>query len=121
MPEQPRYNALIVGIFKNHYKKGLESFEFAREEIETVAANLKIKLPKNLGDVIYSFRYRKDLPKEITDTATGKRTWIIAPAGQAKYRFHVATVGRIVPRSDLIAIKIPDSTPEIITNLRPQR
>jgi hypothetical protein len=116
MPDQSRYDALIVRIFKNHHRKGTEEFEFDREELETVAAELKIKLPKNLGDLIYSFRYRKDLPEEITETAPGKKIWVIEPAGRAKYRFRLATVSRIVPRSDLIAIKIPDATPEIISS-----
>lgn len=40
--------------------------------------------------------------------------WIIEPAGRAKYRFRLAKISRVVPRTDLIAIKIPDSTPEII-------
>lgn len=40
--------------------------------------------------------------------------WIIEPAGRAKYRFRLAKISRVVPRTDLIAIKIPDSTPEMI-------
>ena len=64
MPEKPLYDALIVKIFKNHYSKGTEEFEFDRGEIESVATQLKLRLPKNFGDLIYSFRYRKDLPQE---------------------------------------------------------
>lgn len=115
MPDQNRYDAIIVKIFQNHHRKGIESFEFDRGELETVADELNVKLPKNLGDVIYSFRYRKELPGDITRTASGKKIWVIAPAGRAKYRFHLATVSRIVPRADLIAIKVPDATPEIIS------
>jgi hypothetical protein len=114
MPDQPLYDALIVRIFKNHYRKGAEEFEFDREELEQVAKQLGLRLPKNLGDLIYSFRYRKKLPAEIVQTATGKKEWVIEPAGRAKYRFRLAGPSRIVPRPDLIAIKIPDSTPEII-------
>jgi hypothetical protein len=114
MSEQPRYDALIARIFRNHFRTGVESFEFDREEIETVATELNIKLPKNLGDLIYSFRYRKELPREITNTAAGNKIWVISPAGRAKYRLHLSTARRIVPRGDLIAIKIPDATPEII-------
>ncbi len=85
MPDQPLYDALIVKIFKNHYRKGVDQFEFDREELEKVAAQLSLRLPKNLGDLIYSFRYRKTLPAEIVDTATGKKEWSIEPAGRAKY------------------------------------
>jgi hypothetical protein len=114
MPDQSLYDALIVRIFKNHYEKGIDEFEFDRGEIEKVAAKLKLRLPKNLGDLIYSFRYRKALPAEIVQTATGKKQWIIVAAGRSKYRFKLATLTRIVPREELVAIKIPDSTPEII-------
>lgn len=61
MPEQSRYDALIVKIFQNHHRKGADLFEFDRGELETVAGELNVKLPKNLGDVIYSFRHRKEL------------------------------------------------------------
>jgi len=114
-PSRSLYDALIVRIFKKHYRKGLDAFEFDREEIEKVAAALDLRLPKNLGDLIYSFRYRKDLPEEIAATAAGEKIWVIAPAGRSKYRFQLASANRIVPRSDLIAIKIPDATPEIIS------
>ncbi len=71
------YEDLIVRIFNNHYKKGLDAFEFVRTEIETVAAELGLQLPKNLGDLIYSFRYRKAFPQEIVATEIGKKKWII--------------------------------------------
>ena len=115
MPEQNRYEALISRIFRNHHEKGMESFEFDRKELETVASEMKIALPKNLGDLIYSFRYRNELPAGINATATGKKTWIIASAGRGKYRFQLTATSRIAPRTDLIAIKIPDATPEIVS------
>jgi hypothetical protein len=108
------YSPLIVRIFNNHYKKGIDTFEFDRTEIETVATDLKLRLPKNLGDLIYSFRYRKTFPQEIVNTETGKRQWIILPAGRAKYRFKLAKLTQILPRQDFIATKIPDATPQII-------
>jgi hypothetical protein len=108
------YEALIVRIFSDHYKKGVDAFEFDRSEIETVAADLKLRLPKNLGDLIYSFRYRKTLPQPIVVTETGKKQWIILPAGRARYRFKLSKLTQIVPRANLIATKIPDATPQII-------
>lgn len=114
MSDASVYDKLIAKIFKNHYRSGSTQFEFDRTELETVAAHLNVRLPKNLGDVIYSFRYRKALPKEILATAKRDLEWIIEPAGQAKYRFRLSPKSRIVPRADLLVIKIPDSTPEII-------
>jgi hypothetical protein len=115
MPKQPAlYETLIVRIFNNHYKKRVDAFEFDSTEIETVAAELKLRLPKNLDDLIYSFRYCRTFPQEIIATETGKKQWVILPAGRAKYRFKLAIPTQIVPPTNLIVTKIPDATPQII-------
>jgi hypothetical protein len=117
MPESRpnRYQALISRIFDDHFKKGMTEFEFERNELNSNAKKLNIKLPDNLGDVIYSFRYRTALPDDILKTATAGKEWIIEPAGRSRYRFKLARVSRIIPNAELLAIKIPDATPEIIT------
>lgn len=113
--EKNRYDAIIENIFANHYSTKKNTFEFTREEFEETATKLEIKLPKNIGDVLYSFRYRKDLPATITKTAPDGLEWIIEGAGRAKYRFRLASANRIVPSTTLVTIKVPDATPEIIT------
>jgi hypothetical protein len=110
-----RYQAIIARVFKNHHKKSLSEFEFTRDEFVDIANSLDIILPKNVGDVIYSFRYRSDLPSSITDTAEKGQEWIIEGAGRARYRFKQVRFNRIVPREELMTIKIPDATPEIIS------
>ena len=75
MPEKKaqarnRYEVLIPTIFRNHYRRGLSDFEFDRSELETVAGQHGVKLPKNQGDLIYAFRYRIALPDEIVATGT---------------------------------------------------
>ena len=109
-----RYQALISRIFHDHFKEGSTEFEFERSELNNNAKRLKIKLPDNLGDVIYSFRYRTSLPEDIIATAEKGKEWIIEPAGRSRYRFKLSRISRIVPRDGLLAIKIPDATPEII-------
>ncbi len=114
--KQPnRYQALIETIFKKGYKKGITVIPFTREQITDAAAQLKIELPKNLGDVLYSFRYRNPLPQSILDTQPKDKEWLIEGAGRALYEFRLATINRISPNPNLITIKIPDATPEIIT------
>jgi hypothetical protein len=109
-----RYVGIIEKLFWNHYKKGLQEFEFERIEIENVAIELGIKLPKNIGDILYSFRFRTPLPESISKTATKGREWIIKLAGRAKYKFRLAKINRILPTENAYQIKIPDATPEII-------
>ena len=57
-----RYLALIERIFLNHFKLGINRFEFDRDEIISVSKTLRIDVPKNLGDVIYNLRYRSAMP-----------------------------------------------------------
>lgn len=114
-PKKPnRYSGIVSDVFHRYYQAGTTSFGFEREEIERAATKLKIKLPKNVGDVIYTFRFRKPLPDDITKTAPEKSEWIIRLAGRGRYRFVLAKVSRIVPNPSLLEIKIPDATPEII-------
>ncbi|MGH9839750.1 MAG: endonuclease [Blastocatellia bacterium] len=110
-----RYAQIIERIFSSHYKKGIQQFDFDREELVDVAGNLKIKLPKNLGDVIYSFRYRVPLPESVQATAPIGKSWIIRPAGQGKYRFALVEEWQVVPTAGMSETKVPDSTPGVIT------
>ena len=111
---QNRYVAIIEKIFFDHWKKGMTDFEFARSEIKDWAAKLNIVVPDNVGDVIYSFRMRQPLPESIRATASKGMQWHIRLAGRARYRFKLAKENRILPRKELITIKIPDATPELI-------
>lgn len=109
-----RYSAILASIFDAHFRQGLGEFEFTREAFAEAAQSLDIKLPKNLGDVIYSFRYRVELPDSIRAKAQKSHEWIIEGAGQGLYRFKQVRLSRIVPREELVTIKIPDATPEIV-------
>lgn len=116
MPKRPRnrYQALIEKIFFDHYREGATELSFTRQEIKDAAAELKIALPDNLGDVIYSFRFRTSLPDRVIATQPEGMEWVIELAGRARYRFSLVKINRILPRDDLARIDIPDSTPELI-------
>jgi hypothetical protein len=110
-----RYTRIIEQIFLRHFRQGMTEAVFSREEIESVAKELKIRLPKNLGDIIYSFRYRASLPESIRDKAPSGREWIIRPAGRSKYCFALVAQQTILPNPMLSETKIPDSTPGLIS------
>lgn len=110
-----RYQQLIAHLFKKGYRKGKAVVAFDRSEIEEAARLLDIDLPKNLGDIIYSFRYRNPLPAEILKTQPKGMEWIIEGKGRARYEFRLDRINRIEPNPNLITTKIPDSTPEIVT------
>jgi hypothetical protein len=108
------YKVLIERIFFHHWKKGETQFEFVRDEIGQVSEQLGIKLPKNIGDVPYSFRYRIGFPQTIIDTQPEGLEWIIEGAGRARYRFKLVPATRIKTSEHLARIAIPDATPELI-------
>lgn len=109
-----RYTKIIEHIFSGKYKSGDREVEFHRDELVSAATKLGIKLPKNLGDVVYSFRYRVDLPDSIRNRAPEGLEWVIRPIGQAKYKFSLANFPKITPNTLLAETKIPDATPGII-------
>ena len=111
---QSRYKALIEKIFFERYQDGATDLPFERTDLEKAAEQLDIKLPKNLGDVIYTMRYRSGMPDSVLAVQPEKMEWIIEGAGKALYSFKLVKVNRIVPNSQLVAVKVPDSTPEII-------
>lgn len=115
MKKLNRYAQIIERIFFAHYKKGVQEFVFDREEFVQAASELAIKLPKNLGDILYSFRYRVALPASIQAKAPASKYWIIRAAGRGLYRFVVVDEWRIAPTEGLSETKIPDSTPGVVT------
>ena len=102
--------------FRKYWQKGIGEFEFHRDELVAAAEAIGVERPDNLGDIIYAFKFRRDLPEAIEKTAPKGKAWIIEGAGRSRYRFRLVEVGgtTIKPRTDIAATKIPDSTPEII-------
>ena len=55
MAESNRYSRIIHEIFTQRYQEGIAEILFERSDIVRAARKLRIKLPKNLGDVLYTF------------------------------------------------------------------
>ncbi|MGH9919375.1 MAG: endonuclease [Nitrososphaerales archaeon] len=108
------YDRIIVEIFREKFSPGVTRVDFIREDIVRVCDKLGIPRPANLGDVLYSYRYRADLPAEIISAAPAGGTWVLWPAGKAKYRLEVAKRTAFPPSMQLSETKIPDSTPGLI-------
>lgn len=123
MKEQPakqstkklnRYSAIIEKVFFSRYKQGMREVPFERQEMETFAAKLNVKLPKNLGDLVYSFRYRALLPNSITSLAGEQEIWVIRPMGRSRYSFALVKSTPITPNEHMAVTKVPDATPGIV-------
>ena len=109
-----RYVQIIDTIFHEHYTDGAETVEFTRDEISPTAKRLGIDLPKNLGDITYSFRYRTILPESITSKAPEGKVWVIRSIGKSLYQFALVIDSPIIPNPRMAETKIADSTPGVV-------
>ncbi|MBI2496075.1 MAG: endonuclease [Candidatus Omnitrophica bacterium] len=114
MSRQKIYASIIEKLFRSKFKLGMREVDFEREEIVKFGKALKVDLPKNLGDLVYSFRYRAALPARIQATAGEGEAWIIRPGGRSKYRFVLVPNTPLVPNPSMSATKVPDATPGIV-------
>ena len=114
-----RYTRIIERVFFAHYNEGDTRICFEREDIVRTAAELNITLPKNIGDLIYSFRYRARLPASINrigmSLGAPSKMWVIRARGRARYCFELVRAQAITPNPMLVETKVPDATPGIVT------
>lgn len=112
--ELNRYSKLVESIFFEKYRNGDQEIHFERPDLIKKAEELEITLPLNLGDIIYSFKYRASLPSSIISLAPDGTEWVIKNVGRAKYAFKLVSHSRIIPDEMLVEIKIPNATPGIV-------
>lgn len=114
-PKKPtRYQQIMERIFFWYYRDGDREVSFERTDMERAAQELGIDLPKNLGDITYTFRYRGTLSASIRSKAPDGEDWIIRSSGRSRYRFVATVVVSIVPNALLAETKLPDATPGMI-------
>ena len=113
--KQSTYDVILEHIFFSCYVDGDRQVRFRRQDIADAAVELGLKVPLNLGDVVYSFRYRKPLPQIIVDRAPPGHSWVIMPDGIARYVFVAMAFTDIRPNQQLAETKIPDATPGVVT------
>lgn len=114
-----KYDNIITKVFMNNYKKGAITVPFNRNELAFACDDLDIPRIKNLGDIPYSYRFRKELPDIIRQVCPPNSEWIIIGTGVGIYEFRLASPGKIIPTLNRQRIKIPDATPEIVKKYAP--
>lgn len=112
------YESILIWVFNHHYSPGDTQVRWERSDLDKAADALNLPRVKNLGDIPYSFRYRRDIPAAIAECAPEGMEWIIRGAGDSKYRFDgIPKQKPIAPDPALPVTKIPDATPQIITSV----
>ena len=111
---------LIEKIFSERHHSDLqEEVTFTRDDLISAATALGAARPKNLGDVVYSLRYRVPLPDSVRQTAPTGREWAIFPGGNAIYtmrftphRLHRARIAMGDPLRGLIQRRTARRAPQ---------
>lgn len=109
-----RYAQILAHIFATKYRSGATTIPFVRQDLKDACVTLGITQPDNLGDIVYTFRHRAELPASITAKAPTGQAWIIRGTGRSRYQFEAASATRVVPSTSRVVVKVPDATPEII-------
>ena len=114
-----KYEQIIEWVFNKNYQPDIARVPFNREELVIASEVLGFERVKNLGDIPYSFRFRRELPDTIQNTAPEGSEWIIVGAGVGEYQFRLAAPGKIQPTLHIKPVKVPDATPEIVRYYAP--
>lgn len=109
-----KYEQIIEWVFNQNYHSDMLRAPFSREELVKASGALGLERIKNLGDIPYSFRFRRELPEYIRNTAPEGTEWIIVGAGIGEYEFRLASPGKIKQNPHVKPVKVPDATPEIV-------
>jgi hypothetical protein len=109
-----KYEKILIWVFNTQWQPGARSVRFGREMILAACDDLGIKQPKNVGDVLYTYRFRREMPWEIAQRAPTDHEWVIEGEGDSLYQFNLVRRNRILPNTSLVEVKVPDSTPQIV-------
>jgi len=114
MAKLSKYDQVILKVFQDNHKDGESRVSFSRDELALACEVLGFPRIKNLGDIPYSYRFRRELPDQITATSPDGDEWIIIGTGIGEYEFRLASPAKITPAENRAPIKILDATPEIV-------
>ncbi|GAK54027.1 endonuclease [Candidatus Moduliflexus flocculans] len=100
-----KYEQIIEWVFKQNYQPDMARVPFNREELVHASEALGFERIKNLGDIPYAFRFRRELPNSIQCIAPEEAEWIIVGTGVGAYQFRLAVPGKIHPNPHIKPVK----------------
>lgn len=115
------YNRIIESVFTGKRPAGSERFSFSRDDLLRAALELGLEIngdekvvARNIGDIIYTYRFRKDFPASILKSAPEGKMWIILGKGIGAYEFRLITTPTLSADPDWGITRLHDATPEIV-------
>jgi hypothetical protein len=119
------YNRIIEAVFKSQRIAGSNRFSFSRDDLLAAATELGLEIKgdetvvaRNIGDIIYTYRFRKDFPHSILKTAPEGEMWIILGKGIGAYEFRLITIPGLSADPNWQITKLHDATPEIVRRFK---
>jgi hypothetical protein len=106
--------ALIAEVFRERHEPGATQVPFTRDDIIDAAVRIGVARPKNIGGVIYQYRYMKPMPDSVAADAPADTEWVIRGRGSAKYAFEAVPHAWFTPSEDVPEILVPSATPRLI-------
>ena len=111
---------VIKDIFNQRFESGTTRIPFTRSDL--LDSSKQFAAPgeseqqrdKNLGDILYTFRFRRDFPDELLRAAPKGKIWVILGTGISKYELRLITKPNLSPSPNWVVTKVHDSTPEIV-------
>ncbi len=113
LSQQSKYDRVIERVFQSRYEKGALRIMFTRDDLLDAANQEEVHI-RNIGDLVYTYRFRRELPESIRKTSFHGRSWSIRLAGNGIYEFVQRKTRLIKPDPNLEVIDIPDATPDIV-------
>jgi hypothetical protein len=119
------YNRIIESVFADKRPAGSRRFGFSRDDLLKAASKLGLEIhgdetvvARNIGDIIYAFRFRKDFPASILRTAPDGKMWIILGKGIGAYEFRLITTPTLAADPNWRITRLHDATPEIVRRFK---
>jgi hypothetical protein len=124
-PKKQTYNRIIESVFVEKRPAGSQRFSFSRDDLLKAASNLGLEIngdetvvARNIGDIIYTFRFRKDFPASILKTAPDGKMWIILGKGIGAYEFRLITTPTLSADPNWRITRLHDATLEIVRRFK---
>lgn len=108
------YVPILRELVRRRYKPGIQRIEFSKQDVEEVAADLRLKLG-NAADVVYRMRSRTRLPDDILDLGFT----VLRGIGRGKYALEVGGEALVhLPEHEIFDHN--DQTPLPVRRLLPE-
>jgi hypothetical protein len=109
-----QYDQVLLEVFSRHYSEEASYLKFKKDELVEACLRHGITV-RNIPDIIYTYRVRRMLPAQISDTGH----WAIEPAGRGAYAFRLLRNAPHfdIPLTDYAPVDIYNAIPEVVEGL----